>query len=75
MTTPARASELDTLIDALTVDAYGDDEQLSGFLVGAEEALRRAETARRGTSRCSSRTCERRWTKSIGESLGADLSH
>jgi tetratricopeptide (TPR) repeat protein len=31
--------ELDALIDDLTLDAYGDDEQLAGFLVGAEEAL------------------------------------
>lgn len=33
MTTVA---ELDALIDELTVDAYGDEEQLSGFHVGAE---------------------------------------
>lgn len=39
------AAELDALIDELTVDAYGDDEQLSGFLVGAEEALVRGEQA------------------------------
>jgi hypothetical protein len=36
MTTPA---ELDALVAELTVDAYGDEEQLSGLLVGAEEAL------------------------------------
>ncbi len=36
MTTGA---ELDALIEELTVDAYNDEEQLSGFLVGAEEAL------------------------------------
>jgi hypothetical protein len=35
MTTPA---ELDALIEDLTVDAYGDEAQLSGFLVGAQEA-------------------------------------
>ena len=35
MTTTA---ELDALIEELTVDAYGDEEQLGGFLVGAEEA-------------------------------------
>jgi hypothetical protein len=40
MTTTA---QLDALIDELTVDAYGDEEQLSGFLTGAEEALRRGE--------------------------------
>jgi hypothetical protein len=34
----ARAA-LDALIEELTVDAYGDEEQLSGFLVGAQEAL------------------------------------
>ena len=39
------AAELDTLIEELTVDAYNDDEQLSGFLVGAEEALVRCEHA------------------------------
>lgn len=31
--------ELDALIDDLTVDAYDDEEQLAGFLVGADEAL------------------------------------
>ena len=39
------AAELDTVIEELTVDAYNDDEQLSGFLVGAEEALVRCEHA------------------------------
>jgi hypothetical protein len=39
------AAELDALIEELTVDAYGDEEQLSGFLVGAEEALVRGEQA------------------------------
>lgn len=39
MTTAARLSELDALIDDLTIDAYGDEEQLSGFLVGAEGAF------------------------------------
>ena len=39
------AAELDALIEELTVDAYSDEEQLSGFLVGAEEALVRAEQA------------------------------
>lgn len=37
--------ELDALIEELTLDAYGDDEQLSGFLVGADEALVRGEGA------------------------------
>ena len=37
--------DLDALIDELTVDAYNDEEQLSGFHVGAEEALRRGEHA------------------------------
>lgn len=45
MSKTARLSELDALIDALTVDAYNDEEQLSGFFVGAEEALRRDEPA------------------------------
>lgn len=30
---------LDVLIEELTVDAYGDEEQLVGFLTGAEDAL------------------------------------
>jgi hypothetical protein len=38
-------AQLDALIDELTTDAYGDDEQLTGFLTGAEEALRRGEPA------------------------------
>jgi uncharacterized membrane protein len=38
-------AELDALIEELTVDAYNDEEQLSGFLVGAEEALVRGERA------------------------------
>lgn len=32
-------AELDALIDELTVDCYNDDEQLTGLLTGAEEAL------------------------------------
>ena len=40
-----RAAELDALIDELTVDAYNDEEQLGGFLVGAEAAIRRGERA------------------------------
>lgn len=39
------AAQLDALIDELTVDAHDDEEQLSGFLAGAEEALRRGEPA------------------------------
>ena len=39
------AAELDALIEELTVDAYNDEEQLSGFLVGAEGALVRGEHA------------------------------
>jgi hypothetical protein len=39
------AAELDALIEELTVDAFNDEEQLSGFLVGAEEALVRGEHA------------------------------
>jgi hypothetical protein len=44
MTRPT-AAQLDAMIDDLTVDAYGDDEQLSGFLVGADEALVPGERA------------------------------
>lgn len=32
-------TELDTLIEELTVDCYNDEEQLIGLLTGAEEAL------------------------------------
>lgn len=39
------AVELDALIEELTVDTYGDEEQLAGFHVGAEEALCRGERA------------------------------
>src|SRR2546425_5413574 len=39
------AAELDALIEELTVDAYNDEEQLSGLLVGAEDALVRGERA------------------------------
>lgn len=37
--------DLDSLIAELTVDAYGDEEQLTGLLTGAEEALNAGETA------------------------------
>jgi hypothetical protein len=37
--------ELDELIEELTVDAYGDEEQLIGFLTGAEDALQAPEPA------------------------------
>ena len=39
------AAALDALIEELTVDAYTDEEQLSGFLVGADEALLRGQQA------------------------------
>ncbi len=45
MTTAARLSELDALIDELTVDAHDDEEQLSGFHCGAEEAFQDGESA------------------------------
>lgn len=38
-------ADLDSLIDELTVDAYNNEEQLTGFHVVAEEALRRGERA------------------------------
>jgi hypothetical protein len=38
-------AELDALIAAVTVDAYGDEEQLTGFLTGAEDALNKSEPA------------------------------
>jgi hypothetical protein len=34
------------IVEELTVDAYNDEEQQAGFLVGAEEALVRGEQAR-----------------------------
>lgn len=40
------SAQLDGLIEELTVDAYDDEEQETGFQVGAEEALVRGEHAR-----------------------------
>lgn len=40
-----RLDELDQLITELTINAYGDDEQLTGFLTGAEDALQALEPA------------------------------
>jgi hypothetical protein len=40
-----RAAELDALTEELTVDAYNDEEQLGGFVVGADAAIRRGERA------------------------------
>jgi len=45
MTTTKQLRELDALVDDLTVDAYGDEEQLAEFLVGADEALQGGEPA------------------------------
>ena len=45
MTTTKQLRELDSLIDDLTVDAYNDEEQLAGFLVGADEAIPPGEPA------------------------------
>lgn len=45
MTKTTRLSELDALIEDLTVDAHNDEEQISGFLVAAAEVLQRGETA------------------------------
>lgn len=42
----SRPVDLDALIEKLTVDAYNDEEQEAGFLVGAEETLVRGEHAR-----------------------------
>ncbi len=44
MSTPSTA-DLDALIDELTVDCYNDEEQLTGLLTGAEEALAVGEIA------------------------------
>ena len=45
MTTTYPLRELDALIETLTVDACNDEEQISGFLVGADEALQPGEPA------------------------------
>ena len=45
MTTTNQLREVDALIETLTVDAYNDEEQMSGFLVGADEALQPGEPA------------------------------
>lgn len=39
------SAELDALIEELTIDCYNDDEQLTGLLTGAEEALVIGEVA------------------------------
>lgn len=40
------STQLDALIDELTVDCYNDEEQETGFQVGAEGALVRGECVR-----------------------------
>ena len=45
MSADGRVAALDVLIDELTVDAFGDDEQLAALLTGVEDALRRPEPA------------------------------
>lgn len=40
------SAQLDALIEELTVDCYNDEEQETGFQVGAEEALVHGERAR-----------------------------
>jgi hypothetical protein len=46
MSETASLRALDDLIEDLTVDAYGGNDQRSGFLAGAQEALQRGEPAR-----------------------------
>jgi hypothetical protein len=41
----SRLDEIDELIAELTVDVYGDEEQLTGFLTGAEDVLDAPEPA------------------------------
>jgi len=43
--TATRRDELDELIEDITVDCYGDDEQLVGFLTAIEEELKGPVTA------------------------------
>ena len=45
MTESFDVAGLDSLIAELTVDAYGEEEELDGLLVGAEEALSAGEVA------------------------------
>lgn len=45
MTGRLSVAQLDALVDEITIDAYDDEEQLTGFLVGAQEALLRGESA------------------------------
>jgi hypothetical protein len=45
MSAEARLAGLDAHIEQLTVDAYDEDEQLTGLLTGVEEALRPPEAA------------------------------
>jgi hypothetical protein len=45
MSAEARLARLDALNEELTVDAYDEDEQLTGLLSGVEEALRPPEAA------------------------------
>ena len=39
MSSASELATLDALTEELTVDAYGDEEELVGFLTGAEDAL------------------------------------
>lgn len=43
--TPCKSTDLDALIKDLTLDAYGEEEQLTGLLTGAEDALEPLEQA------------------------------
>jgi hypothetical protein len=43
--TLCESTDLDALIEDLTLDAYGEEEQLTGFLTGAEDALESPEQA------------------------------
>jgi len=43
--TLGKSTDLDALIEDLTLDAYGEEEQLTGFLTGAEDALESPEPA------------------------------
>jgi len=44
-------AELDARIEELTVDAYGDEEQLTGFLTGAHIPLTHSRAASVETAR------------------------
>ena len=60
MSSAADLATLDALIEELTVDAYGDEEELVGFLTGAEDALKVGEIATVAGAEIRNRRCRLR---------------